>query len=127
MLIVSLLMWDIILIEIHLLDGATLQSPIGKTEDFEHKYFLAYSLVIKTFLKDFIKILKLKSFNYIALYRSVDEPERSGVAFRHLVFCRNARSGAYCQISFVLSVPALICNGPKKIIQYFAEEEMRNF
>ena len=27
---------------------------------------------------------------------------------------------------FVLSVPALIFNGPKKVFQYFAEEETRN-
>ena len=31
--------------------------------------------------------------------RGVDEPERSGAAFRHLVFSRNARSGTYCKIS----------------------------
>jgi len=31
--------------------------------------------------------------------RGVDEPERSGAAFRHLGFSRNARSGTYCKIS----------------------------
>jgi len=28
---------------------------------------------------------------------------------------------------FVLSVLAVFCNGPKKVIQYFVEEETRNF
>ena len=65
---------------------------------------------------------------YIYAYRGVDDPERSGAAFRHLVFSRNARSGTYWLLPnqpdrFVLSVSALICNGPKKVIQYFAEEE----
>src|SRR6218665_684014 len=43
-------------------------------------------------------------------------PER---AFRYLLSNQPER--------FVLSVPALTCNGPKKVIQNFAEEETRNF
>ena len=31
--------------------------------------------------------------------RGVDEPERSGAAFRYLLFIRSGRSGTYCQIS----------------------------
>src|SRR6218665_192104 len=62
--------------------------------------------------------------------RGVDEPERSGAAFRHLFFSRSARSWYLLSNQpqrFVLSVPALICNGPKKVIQYFVKEETRNF
>src|SRR6218665_2706364 len=44
------------------------------------------------------------------------KPER---VFRQLLSNQRER--------FVLSVPAHICNRPKKVIQYFAEEETRNF
>jgi len=35
----------------------------------------------------------------VCLLSGVDEPERSGTPFRYLLFSRNARSDAYCQIS----------------------------
>src|SRR6218665_1784974 len=53
--------------------------------------------------------------------RGVDEPERSGAAFRHLVFSRNARSWTYFPNSPHTGT------GPKKVIQCFAEEETINF
>src|SRR6218665_1292529 len=53
------------------------------------------------------------------LARGIDEPARSGAAFRYLLSNQQER--------FLLSVPTLICNGPKKVIQYFTEEEARNF
>src|SRR6218665_1163178 len=40
-------------------------------------------------------------------------------AFRYLLSNQPER--------FVLSVPVLICNGPKKVFQYFAEIKTRNF
>ena len=61
--------------------------------------------------------------------RGVDEPERSGAAFRHLVFSWNACSGTNCQINRNALHRAfwhLIVTGQKKVIQNFAKEETRN-
>src|SRR6218665_470951 len=35
----------------------------------------------------------------ISSRRPIDESERSGTPSRYLLYCRNARSGTYCQIS----------------------------
>src|SRR6218665_2376589 len=49
------------------------------------------------------------------------------IPHRHLVFSRNARSGTYGQISRIcIERSGTYINGPKKVFQYFAEEETRN-